>query len=148
MLGILGDWTGTWRCRGSSVGLGSSAAGAGEGVEVFLVGFGECVQVFLGGLDLCVAHAFHDGLEVGAAGEEPGGVGVAEVVDADVEVDAGSSCGGRQTRVRKVFREIGVPSRVANNRSSGPRRRVLIQSASWPTRSAGRAMVRASLALG
>jgi hypothetical protein len=31
---------------------------------------------------------------------------------------------GSRTRVRKVFREIGVPSRVANSRSSGPRRRV------------------------
>ena len=73
---------------------------------------------------------------------------MAEVVDADVEVDSGGFDGGRQTRVRKVFREIGVPSRVANNRSSGPRRRVLIQSASWATRSAGRPRVRASLSLG
>jgi len=40
-----------------------------EGVEVLLVGFGEGVEVFLGGLDLGVSHAFHDGLEVGAAGE-------------------------------------------------------------------------------
>ena len=55
---------------------------------------------------------------------------------------------GSQTRVRKVFREIGVPSRVANSRSSGPRRRVVIQSASWSTRSAGRPMVRGSLSLG
>src|SRR3954449_10801384 len=30
---------------------------------------------------------------------------------------------GSQIRVRKVFREIGVPSRVANTRSSGPSRR-------------------------
>ena len=67
---------------------------AGEGVEVALVGVGEGVEVFLGGLDLGVAHAVHDGLEVGAAGEEPGGVGVAEVVDADVEVDAGGLDGG------------------------------------------------------
>jgi hypothetical protein len=43
-----------------------------------------------------------------------------------------------QTRVRNVFREIGVPSRVANSRSSGPSRRMLIQSSSWSTRSAGR----------
>ena len=121
---------------------------AREGVEVALVGVGEGVEVFLGGLDLGVAHAVHDRFEVGAAGEEPGGVGVAEVVDADVEVDAGSSCGGRQTRVRKVFREIGVPSRVANSRSSGLRRRVVIQSASWATRSAGRPRVRVSLSLG
>jgi hypothetical protein len=35
------------------------------------------VEVFLGGLDLGVAHAFHGEFEVGAAGEEPGCVGVA-----------------------------------------------------------------------
>src|SRR4051812_28989805 len=57
-----------------------SFSGAGEGVEVFAVGFGDGVEVFLGGLDLGVAHAFHDGFEVGPFGEEPGGVGVAEVV--------------------------------------------------------------------
>jgi hypothetical protein len=45
------------------------------------------VEVFLGGLDLHVAHAFHDGFEVGSFGEEPGGVGVAEVVHANREVD-------------------------------------------------------------
>ena len=33
---------------------------------------------------------------------------------------------GSQMRVRKVFREIGVPSRVANSRSSGPRLREVI----------------------
>ena len=42
----------------------------------------------MGGVDSGVAHAVHDGFEVGAAGEEPGGVGVAEVVYADVEPDA------------------------------------------------------------
>jgi hypothetical protein len=57
---------------GSSVGLGSSAAGAGEGVEVLPVGFGECVQVLLGGLDLCVSHPLHDATQVGAFGEQPG----------------------------------------------------------------------------
>lgn len=46
---------------------------AGEGVEVALVGVGEGVEVSLGGLDLGVAHSVHDGLEVGAAGEEPEG---------------------------------------------------------------------------
>jgi hypothetical protein len=70
------------------------AADAVEGVEVPLVGVGEGVEVFLGGGDLGVAHAVHDGFEVGASGEEPGGVGVAEVVDADVEVDAGRLDGG------------------------------------------------------
>src|SRR5207245_439335 len=37
---------------------------------------------------------------------------------------------GNQIRVRKVSREIGVPSRMANSRSFGPRRRPVIQSAS------------------
>ena len=60
-----------------------------------MVGVGEGVEVLLGGLDLGVAHAVHDGLEVGAAGEEPGGVGVAQVVDADVEVDAAGLDGGQ-----------------------------------------------------
>ena len=64
------------------------AAGPVQGVEVLGVGVGEGVEVLLGGGDLGVAHPVHDGLEVGAAGEEPGGVGVAEVVDADVEVDS------------------------------------------------------------
>jgi hypothetical protein len=64
--------------------LARVAGDAGEGVEVALVGVWECVEVFLGGLDLGVAHAFHDGFEVGAAGEEPGGVSAAEVVDPDV----------------------------------------------------------------
>jgi hypothetical protein len=34
-----------------------------------LVGAGEGVQVALGGLDLAVSEAFHDGFEVGAAGD-------------------------------------------------------------------------------
>ena len=72
-----------------------SVAGPVEGVEVLGVGVGEGVEVFLGGGDLGVAHAVHDGFEVGSSGEEPGGVGVAEVVDADVEVDAGGCNGGQ-----------------------------------------------------
>jgi hypothetical protein len=65
------------------------AAGPVEGVEVLGVGVGKGVQVFLGGGGLGMTHPVHHGLQVGAASEEPGGVGVAEVVDADVEVDAG-----------------------------------------------------------
>jgi DNA-binding transcriptional ArsR family regulator len=45
-------------------------------------------------LDLCVPHPFHDAPQVGAFGEEPGGVGVTEVVHADGEVDAGGCDGG------------------------------------------------------
>jgi len=52
------------------------------------------VEVVLGGGDLSVAEAFHHGPEVGAAGEEPGGVGVAEVVHADGEPEPGGFDGG------------------------------------------------------
>ena len=69
--------------------MGVRAADPVECGEVLLIGVGEGVEVFLGGGDLGVAHAVHDGFEVGASGEEPGGVGVAEVVDADVEANAG-----------------------------------------------------------
>ena len=52
------------------------------------------MEVFLGGAQAAVAEAFFDDLDVGAAGEQPGGVGVAQVVDADVEVEAGGGeCG-------------------------------------------------------
>jgi hypothetical protein len=54
-----------------------------EGVEGGVVVSGEGVEVLLGGADVAVAESFFDGLEVGAAGEEPGGVGVAQVVGAD-----------------------------------------------------------------
>lgn len=47
-----------------------------EGNEGGVVGFGEGVKVFLGD-DAAVAAGFFDGLEVGSAGEKPGGVGVA-----------------------------------------------------------------------
>ena len=42
-----------------------------------------------------MAHPVHDAFEVGAAGEQPGGVGVAEVVDPDREVDTGGVDGGQ-----------------------------------------------------
>ena len=124
------------------------AASPVQGVEVLGVGVGEGVEVLLGGGDLGVAHAVHDGFEVAASCEEPGGVGVAEVADGASKSTPEALMAGSQTRVRKVFREIGVPSRVANSRSSGPRCRAVIASASWSTRSAGRPMVRASLSFG
>ena len=40
---------------------------------------------------------------------------MAEVVDADVEVDTAGFDAGSQTRLRKVLREIGVPTLVANS---------------------------------
>jgi hypothetical protein len=42
---------------------------------------GQGVQILRRGLDLCMAHPVHHPLEVGAAGEQPGRMGVAEVVD-------------------------------------------------------------------
>jgi hypothetical protein len=60
----------------------------GECGEGGVVGFGEGVEVFLGGDDAAVSESFFDGLEVGAAGEEPGGVGVAQVVGSDGDADA------------------------------------------------------------
>jgi hypothetical protein len=65
-----------------------------EGGEGGVVGFGEGVEVFLGGDDAAVAESFFDGLEAGAAGEEPGGVAVAEVVGADADADSGGVEGG------------------------------------------------------
>jgi hypothetical protein len=118
------------RCIGTVGGESGGAADSAEGVEVLGVRVGEDMQVFLGGGDLGVAHPVHHRLQVGAPGQQPGGVRVAQSVDADVEVDAGNLDGGPPDPVRKVFREMGVPSRVANSRSSGPRRRAAIQSAS------------------
>ena len=54
-----------------------------------VVGVGEGVEVALGGAEAAVAEAFADGFEVGAAGEHPGCVGVAEVVDAGRVGEAG-----------------------------------------------------------
>ena len=71
------------------------AAGPVQGVEVLGVGVGQGVEVSLGGGDLGVAHPVHDGFEVGTAGEQPGGMSVAEVMDADVEVDSGDLDGGQ-----------------------------------------------------
>ncbi|GLZ43605.1 hypothetical protein Acsp05_72290 [Actinokineospora sp. NBRC 105648] len=48
-----------------------------EGVECCVGGVGDGVEVAFGGAEAGVAEAFADGLEVGAALEEPGGVGVA-----------------------------------------------------------------------
>ena len=44
--------------------------------------------------EAAVAEAFFDGLDVGSAGEQPGGVGVAEVVEADGEGQLGGGGGG------------------------------------------------------
>jgi hypothetical protein len=62
-----------WRRRGV-------VAYPAERAQVLGVGVGGGVQVLLGGLDVGVPEAVHDGGEVGAAGQQPGGVGVPEVV--------------------------------------------------------------------
>jgi hypothetical protein len=54
-----------------------SGPGSAEGVEGGVAGVGQGVQVLLGSAKAAVAEAFFDDLDVGAAGEEPGGVGVA-----------------------------------------------------------------------
>ena len=42
-------------------------------------------------------------------------------IDTPAKSTPEAATAGRQTRVRKVLREIGVPSRVANSRSPGLR---------------------------
>lgn len=72
----------------SSVGA-AAAANFVEGGEGGVVRVVEGVEVALGGGDGSVTEAFLDDLKVGAAGQEPGCVGVAEVVDADLGVQVG-----------------------------------------------------------
>ena len=119
-----------------------------ECTEVSLVGVGEGVEVFLGGLDLGVAESVHHALEVGAAGQEPGGVGVAEVVDADVEVDAA----GFDGREPDVGAEAVAGDRradlVVKSRSSRPICAVLMRSAMASSQSWRTPKVRDSLSLG
>ena len=62
--------------------------------ECVQCGFVERVQVLLGRDDAAVAHALLHILEVGATGEEPGSVSMAEVMLADLDRDPGSF-GGR-----------------------------------------------------
>jgi hypothetical protein len=75
------------RCRRQDLLSDAPVGDAAECVEVLLVCVGKRVEVLLGCLDLRVAHPLHDAVEVSAASKEPGGVGVAEIVHADVEVD-------------------------------------------------------------
>src|SRR3954468_4342800 len=83
--------------------------GAVECVEGGVVGVGEGVEVFLGGAQAAVAEAFFDGLDVGAAGEEPGGVGVSEVVEADRTGEVrGGGGGGPDVVAEPVAGEVPV----------------------------------------
>ena len=81
-----------------------SGSDGGECGEGGVVGFGEGVEVFLGGDDAAVAEPFLHGLQICAAGEEPGGVGVADVVGADADADAG----GVEGWFPDVFAEPGA----------------------------------------
>ena len=102
-----------WRLR-------CRVSGPVEGGEVLGVGVGKGVQVLLGGGYLRMTHAVHHALQVRAAGEEPGRMCVAQVVDPYVEVDARGGDGGSPDpgAGRCCARgERGVPSRVANSRS-------------------------------
>jgi hypothetical protein len=58
------------------------------------VGDGKGVEVALGRGDLAVAEAFLHHLKVSTAGEEPGGMGVAEVMDSGRPSEVGSVSGG------------------------------------------------------
>ena len=58
----------------------SAVADLAQGVQGSVVAVGQGVKVALGGGDARVAESFLDDGQVGAAGEDPGGVGVAQVV--------------------------------------------------------------------
>ena len=62
-----------------------------------------------------MAEALLDDLEVGAAGEQPGGVGVAEVMDADWDLQACFFTAGRQTVSRNQL--AGMCPSVSHVRS-------------------------------
>ena len=100
------------------------------------------MQVLLSGLDLRVSEAFHDGLEVCASGQEPTRVGVPEIVEPDLEVDAGASQRGEPVAGPEGFRDSGAWPRCCvegNSKSSRPSpvrsiRRASRSSKSWLTR--------------
>jgi hypothetical protein len=93
------------------------------------------------------AHAVHHGREVGAAGEQPAGVGVADVVDTDVEVDPGGGDsrqpdtgaegvagerGPGAGREQQVVRSKPVGAACAVRLPDGQAARVLVQrNGSW-----------------
>src|SRR5947209_6165183 len=70
-----------------------AVADASERGERAFAGVGEGAGVLLGGGDAAVAESFLDGDDVGAAGEEPGGVGGAQVVEGDLLFELGCSDG-------------------------------------------------------
>ena len=128
---------------------GGRVADAVEGGEVLGVGVGEGVEVLLGGGDLGMTHAVHHRLEVGAAGEQPGGVGVAQVVDADVEVDARGGDGGSPDPGAEGVPGDGGAVAGGEQQVTGPEPPVGDRSRrAGSTSSGGRPMVRGSLSLG
>jgi len=134
--------------RPGPVGPGGRAADAVEGGEVLGVGVGEGMEVFLGGGDLSVTHAVHYRFEVGASGEQPGCVGVAQVVDPDLEVHARCRDGWSPDAGTEGVPREGSALARRNNKLPAMRPRVVIESASWVTSSGGRPIVRGSLSLG
>jgi hypothetical protein len=58
----------------------SPSANSVHGGQGGLVSVGQGVKVLTGGRDACVAEALLDDLKVGAAGEQPGGMRMAEVM--------------------------------------------------------------------
>jgi hypothetical protein len=134
--------------RPGPVGIGVSVADQVECGEVLLVGIREGVEVLLRGRALGVAHPVHDGLEIGSACQQPGWVGIAQVVDADVKVDPGrGDCRSPQPTAEGVTRDR-VQSRVAKRRSPDLRRRSAMWASSCVTSPGGMPMVRGSLSLG
>jgi len=81
-----------------------SGSDGGECGEGGVVGFGEGVEVFLGGGDAAMAEALLHRLKVGPTGEQPRCVGMAQIVGADSDADAGGVEGG----FPDVFAEPGA----------------------------------------
>ena len=109
-----------------------SVSDAVEGYEGGGVGGGEGVQVFLRGGDGLVAESFADGLEIGAAGEEPGGVGVAQVVHSRSWVEVGGGAGG--------VPDLGAPvvaGQVSVGGGSDPGAAGLVESGESPVGAVG-----------
>ena len=74
--------------------LGASPSDLGEGVHGCVVCLGEAVQVLLGGEDAAVAEPFFNHLDVGPAGEQPGGVRVSKVVEAQRGLEPSATTSG------------------------------------------------------
>jgi hypothetical protein len=119
-----------WVARLSVSMLGPDRSQCGEGG---VVGFGEGVEVLLGGDDAAVPEALLHRLEVGTAGEQPGGVGVAEVVGTDADAEA-VGVEGRLPDLDAEPRSGDVPVGGQGAAAAGPRCRMGILAGSPPLR--------------